>query len=80
MIIRDIRCRLSNPSIFNQKPSKKKKTKLNARYADWEYGKFEKLVETHSEIKSRMKKKKKDRAYPRFFFTSGKIVLVEQNS
>lgn len=70
MIIRDIRCRLSNPSIFNQKPSKKKKTKLNARYADWECGKFEKLVETHSEIESRMKKKKKDedRACSRFFF------------
>lgn len=60
----------------------KKKTKLNAQYADWECGKFEKLVETHSEIESRMKKKKKkdeDRACSRFFFY-GKIVLVEQNS
>lgn len=49
---------------------RKKKTKLNARYADWECGKFEKLVETHSEIESRMKKKKKDedRACSRFFF------------
>lgn len=34
-------------------------------------GKFEKLVETHSEIESRIKKKKKkdkDRACPRLFF------------
>lgn len=50
----------------------KKKTKLNARYADWECGKFEKLVETHSEIESRMKKKKKKRrgscVFSFFFF------------
>lgn len=49
------------PRYLTRNHRKKKKTKLNARYADWECGKFEKLVETHSEIESRMKKKKKTR-------------------
>lgn len=62
------------PRYLTRNHRKKKKTKLNARYADWECGKFEKLVETHSEIESRMKKKKdEDRACSRFFFFAEKL-------
>lgn len=61
------------PRYLTRNHRKKKKTKLNARYADWEYGKFEKLVETHSEIKSRMKKKKKIMRILVFFLQAEKL-------